>query len=135
MRVCLDTNVLVSLFVPHPPFSTILHGILNGEITLLVSNEILTEYEEVVVREFGRPRWQRISSLLTVLTTLRTVVEINPHFRFDIIRADPDDNKFADCAIAGEADYILTYDAHFAPLRTSGYKPQPITPDDFLAYI
>jgi uncharacterized protein len=133
MKVCLDTNVLVRLFVPHPPFSAILESIVNGSVTVLVSNEILLEYEEVIVREFGAARWQRIASLLTVVSALhQTIVEVNPHFRFAVVTADADDNKFTDCAISGDADYILTYDAHFEALRASGYKPQPITPQDFV---
>jgi len=48
------------------------------------------------------------------------------------ITHDPDDNKFADCAIAAEADFILTEDRHFQELNGSGYKPQPITPAEFM---
>ena len=34
-------------------------------------------------------------------------------FAWFLIEADPDDNKFVDCAIAGQADYIVTHDKHF----------------------
>ncbi len=30
-----------------------------------------------------------------------------------MIQTDPDDNKFVDCAIASQADYIVTNDKHF----------------------
>jgi predicted nucleic acid-binding protein len=58
--------------------------------------------------------------------------QTEPQFRFGIITADPDDNKFCDCAIAAEADFVVTDDAHFAVLKTAGYKPQPISPDEFI---
>ena len=41
-------------------------------------------------------------------------------------------NKFADCAIAAEADFIITADSDFNAMRGSGYKPQPITPEEFI---
>ena len=54
------------------------------------------------------------------------------HGCFHTITGDPDDDAFADCAIAAEADYLITSDHHFAPLKGSGYKPQPITPEEFI---
>jgi predicted nucleic acid-binding protein len=50
-----------------------------------------------------------------------------------VIGNDPDDNAFTDCAIAAHADYVITEDRHFAPLANSGYKPQTITPTNFIA--
>ena len=35
-----------------------------------------------------------------------------------MIQADPDDNKFVDCAIAAGARYVVTNDHHFDVLRT-----------------
>ena len=58
---------------------------------------------------------------------------VQPHFRFRVITGDPDDNKFVDCAIAVEADFILTVLRHFNVLDGSGYKPRPISPDEFVA--
>lgn len=49
-----------------------------------------------------------------------------------VITADADDNKFCDCAIAADADFVVTEDHHFGPLKVAGYKPQPIKPDEFI---
>lgn len=35
-----------------------------------------------------------------------------PHYRWNLI-ADQDDNKFVDCAISCQADYVITHDRHF----------------------
>jgi len=43
-----------------------------------------------------------------------------------------EDNAFIDCAIAVNADFVVTEDKHFAPLANAGYKPQPIHPDGFI---
>ena len=61
------------------------------------------------------------------------VLHITPSFHFNLITHDPDDNKFADCAIAAEADYIITEDGHFDAMIGLGYKPQPITAAEFIA--
>lgn len=55
-----------------------------------------------------------------------------PDFHYQIVTADPDDNKFADCAISAHADFLMTEDADFAPLSNAGYKPQPIKPSEFI---
>jgi predicted nucleic acid-binding protein len=49
-----------------------------------------------------------------------------------VIGEDPDDNAFTDCAIAAHADFVITEDHHFKLLANAGYKPQPITPADFM---
>ena len=134
MRVCLDTNVLVRLFGTRPQFAAIKHALLTGGLDLAVSNEVLLEYEEVIVRLSGRDRWRQIEELFEKLAALHgNIVRVAPQFRFQVIANDPDDNKFVDCAIAAQADFVVTSDAAFIALRNAGYKPQPIGPDEFIA--
>ena len=134
MRVCIDTNVLVQLFGAARPYRPILDALQQGSLQLAVSNEILFEYEETVTRLSGATRWQTIINFLHGISRLHNnVLYVDPHFRFRIIAADPDDNKFADCAIAVEADFILTSDGHFDVLLSSGHRPKPIEPAQFIA--
>ena len=42
---------------------------------------------------------------------------VNPYFTWQLIEADKDDNKFVDCAIAANTDYIVTHDKHFNVLK------------------
>ena len=37
------------------------------------------------------------------------------------------------CAITAQADYLLTEDAHFAALAEAGYRPRPLSPQQFIA--
>jgi predicted nucleic acid-binding protein len=48
---------------------------------------------------------------------MKNVVFAHPAFRFNLIAADPDDNKFVDCAIVANADYIVSQDKHFDILK------------------
>ena len=134
MRVCIDTNVLVQLFGRAQPFGQIAAALRQGRIELTVSNEILLEYEETLTRLSGQARWQVVWRFLEGVSRLHNnVLYVEPHFRFQAIAADPDDNKFVDCAVAGEADFILTSDGHFDVLNSGGYKPKTIGPEEFIA--
>jgi putative PIN family toxin of toxin-antitoxin system len=133
MRVCIDTNVLVRLFGTNSRFTAIAVAVATGGVEVAVSTEILLEYEEVVSRLSGKARWTQIATLLEKLKAWGSVVHTEPHYHWNVIASDSDDNKFVDCAIAAGADFVLTSDGHFEALRNAGYKPQPIDPVEFMA--
>jgi len=133
MTVCLDTNVFLQIFGRKQPYHQILRALLDGRLTLAVSNEILLEYQEVTVKLSGAERWREVEGLLELLAELHgNIRQTEPQFRFAIITADPDDNKFCDCAVAAAADFVVTDDAHFAVLQSAGYKPKPLSPEEFI---
>ena len=133
MRVCIDTNVLVQLFGGNQVGRSIRDALLAGRIELAISNEILFEYQETITRLSGAARWQQVERFLTLLFYLHAnILFLEPHFRFGVVTADPDDNKFVDCAIAAQAECVITSDQHFGALIGSGYKPRPITPQEFI---
>ena len=118
MRVCLDTNVLLQLFGRKLRWPELRVALATGRVELAVSNEILLEYEEVIAREAGAEQWRRTAHFLQAVADVhRAVHYLDPRFQFRLIIADPDDNKFADCAIAAQADFIVTEDVHFDALR------------------
>jgi len=81
----------------------------------------------------GTERWRDVEAFLELLGQLHdNIRQVEPQFRFAVITADPDDNKFCDCAIAAEADFVVTDDAHFGALKSAGYKPQPMAPEEFI---
>ena len=133
MIVCLDTSVLLQIFGRKQPFQPILRALLEGHLALAVTTEILFEYQEVTTRLSGAARWRDVAALLEVLGQLHgNIHHVTPQFRFHVIDADPDDNKFCDCAIALGADFIVTEDSHFDALNSAGYKPKSISPTEFI---
>jgi len=61
------------------------------------------------------------------------VVIITPYFHFNLIAADPDDDKFVDCAVAGNAKFIVTEDSHYDVLRNIDFpKVDIIKLDDII---
>jgi putative PIN family toxin of toxin-antitoxin system len=133
MTICLDTGVFLQIFGRQRPFYPILRALLDGRTTLAVSTEILLEYEEITTRLSGAERWRDAAALLELLEQLHgNIRRVNPQFRFNVISVDPDDNKFCDCAIAAEANFVVTEDNHFDALKSAGYKPKAIQPEQFI---
>ena len=132
MLVCVDTNVMLSAAARNSPLAPLFRAIMNGKVRLAVSVPILLEYEEIAAERGGAAFASKIMLWLSLILQRQGDDLINPAFQSRVITADPDDNKFSDCAIAAHADYVIAEDAHFAPLANAGYKPQPITPMEFI---
>lgn len=132
MKVCVDTNVLLQARAATHPFGVILDAFVFGQMQWAVSNSIIQEYREIITNRCGQVAWDALFQLLQNLETRGVLEQAVPHYQFQIVVNDPDDNKFTDCAITVHADYVITEDKHFAPLANAGYKPQPITPEAFM---
>ncbi len=133
MIVVLDTNVVLQARSPLHDFHPILEAWKDGSFFLAVSTSILLEYDEVITAKTSAERWRSFAAFLDAVAAAEgKLITISPSFRFRLVAADPDDDKFTDCAIATEADYIITDDRHFDALKIAGYKPQPITPEEFI---
>jgi putative PIN family toxin of toxin-antitoxin system len=113
--VVLDTNCLLACVFNTSEFRSVWTAFLDEEYGLCVSNEIMIEYEEVLARKTS-PTFAEM--IVQVILNSENVVFVNPSYRFGLITADPDDNKFVDCAIISNADYIVSQDSHFYILKT-----------------
>jgi putative PIN family toxin of toxin-antitoxin system len=114
VRVVLDTNVLLAA-LPHTSKSHVIFlALIEGTYEACLTSDILNEYEEV----FQRKANAQVAALaLDVLEILPNLVLVNKYYFWQLISADPDDNKFVDCAIAANADFIVTDDRHFHVLE------------------
>lgn len=132
VRVVPDTNVYVSAVlwtgIPH----RLLRLAEEGELTLVTTPAIMEELREVL----GRPKFRlRIRSLQTtvaeLMESLLSVVEVIPDLLIEpVIKKDPDDDKILACAVAAQADWLVSGDDHLLSLRR--YKAIPIvTPSQF----
>lgn len=132
MIVCIDTNSLVQLFGKKSRFRAIAVALMGGQVELALSTAILLEYEEVAAAMHGPVFTREVMNFLDLAMESGFVRHFTPHFHFRIITADSDDDIFADCAIAADVEYIITEDHHFKALGNAGYKPQTITPEEFI---
>lgn len=118
MRVVSDTNILISGTFWDGNESDLLKLFKIGELTNLISPYLIIEFENVLSRKkFGLARTE-IDSLLAEILTMSIIVD--PNIRVDAITADPDDNRVLECAIAGNAQYVISGDRHL--LALGSYK-------------
>lgn len=115
-RIVLDTNALVQMISRHSPYYEIWQAFQKEKFGLCVSNDIITEYREIIEEQTTS---QFVAENVVNLIMHHPLTELfDPRFRFEFIKADPDDNKFVDCAIIANADYIVSDDAHFNELKS-----------------
>ncbi len=133
MIVCIDTCVLLQAARAGHPYHIIFDAWFQRRFCWAVSNEILTEYQEIVVLNSGSHRWNQLGKVFSLAEMVGDLLlKVQPAYRFQVIANDPDDNKFTDCAITANANFVITNDAHFKPLASAGYRPQPISPEEFI---
>ena len=57
---------------------------------------------------------------------MRLVIDTNG-LRWQLVEDDPDDNKFVDCAISSNVDFLVSDDRHITKLRKIANLFPPIT--------
>ena len=114
MKVVLDTNVLLQITSPYLRASIVWDKLLTGDYVLCYSNEILLEYEEILQKAYGKDVAEVVIGTMLLLPNAQ---RIDIYYNLNLIQGDPDDNKFADCAFAAGAKYIVTEDKHFNTLK------------------
>ena len=112
--IVLDTNCLLQALPSKSPYHKIWTDVMAGEISLCVNTDILDEYEEILAQKTTPDIAHNVVEAIANLTT--TLMQ-NTYVHFELLSTDLDDNKFVDCAIAADAEYIVTNDKHFNPLR------------------
>lgn len=132
-RVVLDTNALLISIGKKSQYRPIFDSLINGDINIVVTNEIISEYIEIIERKANAIVASNIAELLI---QLRNVEKIEVSYKWNLITEDPDDNKFVDCAIAGRVKYVVTNDKHFSILEDIPFpKVDVVSIDDFLKEI
>ena len=107
MQVVLDTNVLVSGVFWRGPASRILELWAKDKIEVVVSPEILTEYQRLL-RELERGKPAGLADAWIVFIAQHATV-IHPAGHPKLCR-DPDDDKFLHCALSAGARALVSGD-------------------------
>ena len=130
-RIVLDTNCLLQAISRRSRFYPIWRDFILGRYELCVTTEILDEYEEILSR-YTSPVVGRM--VIEAILRANNVVRVDAQFRFGLIESDQDDNKFVDCSIVANAEYIVTDDAHFDVLKDIPFpRVLVMTAESFLA--
>lgn len=118
MKVIVDTNILVSAVLRgRTPKEVIQFIIDTPDCDWLVSKEILEEYKQVLSRPKFKLTPEIINQWWFVLDTVTRVVEVTNLVDFP---RDRKDAKFLACALATDADFLLTGDKDFEEAKNLG---------------
>lgn len=118
-NIVLDTNCLIMAISARSDYFAIWQDFLDRKYNLCISNDILEEYVEVIGRNIN-PSFAE--TICYVILNSPNIVFVDPTYSFELIQNDIDDNKFVDCAIVSNAQFIVSNDRHFNALK---YIPFP----------
>jgi uncharacterized protein len=128
VKVIFDTNVWIG-FLIGKRLSKITRHISDGSLTIVTTEQLLTEIETVTSREKLIKYFPKksVQELIYFLEAIAEKVEIKPiHF----INRDPKDNFLLDLIDFSKADYLVTGDKDLLehnPFKTA----QILTPVEF----
>ncbi|MEK7262929.1 MAG: putative toxin-antitoxin system toxin component, PIN family [Bacteroidota bacterium] len=129
LRVVLDTNALLVSVSEYSKYHWLYQSLIRNDYELAITNEILSEYEEKISEKLNAVTAE---SVVRTLVELENVLPIVPYYKFQLIVNDADDDKFADCAIVSNANYLVTNDKDFNILKNLDFpKVNVITINEF----
>jgi len=111
IKVIVDTNIVISASLTGKcPEAVILSLVSNPDFMWVVSAEILAEYKNVLMRKKLKLSADQQQRWLKIIDAFTTTIDVNISVDFP---RDPKDAKFLECAIASNADYLVTGDRDF----------------------
>lgn len=114
MRVVIDVNCFLAIIPKISSYRPVFDAYRRQEFELAVTTDILEEYEEI----FGQKMNAEIANnLLELVGRQANTAYTEVYYRWNLIHRDPDDNKYVDCCVAAEADFIVANDKHFSNLN------------------
>lgn len=119
-RFVIDTNVLLVSISSKSQYHWIYQGLIHHEFELAITTDILSEYEEIISDKYSATVARNV---IRTLLLLPNVIQTNVYYNWNLIQNDRDDDKFVDCAIASNADAIITHDKHFNILENISFPP------------
>ena len=127
MRVVLDTNIVVSALIWGGTPYRLLQLAQAGEIEILASPWLIAELTDVLSRTHlaARITEQNISPEMLVANYRSLVRLVSPIEVPTVVIDDPDDDNVLACAIAGDANLIVSGDKHILGLG-GAYRGIPI---------
>jgi len=116
MRVILDTNVFVSgIFWEGNFCSQIIEKWRERKFELVSSMEIIKE----LVKTLSDFKIQMPKDMINEWKNriIENSIIVEPTIKLDIIKDDPDDNKFLEAGITGNVDLIISQDKHLLKVK------------------
>ena len=129
-RVVLDTNVFLSALTFGGKPEAVFEMARAGRIQLIVSASILAELASILENKFA---WDAEDVREALMVVGRHAELVKPELRLQILEDDAD-NRILECAVAGQANWIVSGDHHLLDLKE--FRGMPIVRvSDFLSIV
>lgn len=133
MKVVVDSNVLVAMIGKRSALRPLWDAFINAKYSIMVSEDILKEYEEIL-QIYAAKDADRL--VMEIFAETQQVIYHSIYYKWNMVIEDPDDNKFFNVAVAANADYLVTNDAHFNRIKSIKFpKVSIINSDESLQII
>ncbi len=120
MKAVIDTNLILTCFSIKSKTHWLWEEFQSKGFDLCVSTEILNEYAEIFEEKYS---YEASELAIELILESSNCLLIREYFHWNLITMDPDDNKFVDCGLMANADYIVTNDHHFDVLKKLPFPP------------
>ncbi|HDP70376.1 MAG TPA: putative toxin-antitoxin system toxin component, PIN family [Actinobacteria bacterium] len=130
LRVVFDSNVFISALLFDGPPRVILKMARERKVVLIASKPILIETARKLRDKFKWPE-HNVQKFLKQMNRLAKVV--NPKDNLNVITEDESDNRILECALAGQANLIISGDKHLLKLKQ--FQNIPIERPKYLTYL
>lgn len=128
-KIVIDTNALISSLSRKSVYHRLIQMVLNGEIEVFVTDEIMFEYEEKLVEKYSA---NVANNFVSALKELPNVQYVKVFYNWNLLN-DGDDNKFVDCYVSANAQLLITNDKGYNVLKQITFPPINIMKlEDFL---
>ena len=113
--IVFDTNIFISaVFWEGKPYLLVKKAI-KQEVVVFISNHVIDEIRKVLFRDFNLEK-QEIDDIVNAVLYFTHLIE--PKKQVKVIREDPKDDRILDCALACNADFIVSQDKHLLNLKS-----------------
>jgi len=119
-KIVLDTNCLLVAVQPYSRYNWLWQAFCEQKYALCYTTEVLNEYFEILSRYYSVTM---AKAVIDAILDAPHSCPVTVYYKWNLISADPDDNKFVDCALNVGADYLVTNDRHFNILKMTGFPP------------
>ena len=143
MRVVVDTNVFINGLFKNDDFCKAIFRLKSlNKITFVMNqemqNELLVAFGNILLQALNRigdtKKFNVFNLMATLSKCLWQVEEIDHIINTDYCKDDKSDNKFIDCCIDGNVNYLITQDKHINSVANQikkDYKIEVLSPFQF----
>jgi putative PIN family toxin of toxin-antitoxin system len=117
MKIVIDANLFISAFFWQGNPKKVIDRVVSKLDDLFISIDILDEISDVINRPKFKADKKETENYISEIKRIANNIDISEHI--DLSR-DKKDNKYIDCAIAADADFIVSGDTHLLELKEYG---------------